>query len=101
MKVKKGDTVIIRSGKDKGKEGKVIKALPGLSRVVVEGLNLRKKHVRSRKASQKGQIVSYAAPIDVSNVAIKDPKTGKPTRVKMRGAGRKKVRVSAKSGAEI
>ncbi len=101
MKIKKGDNVIIIAGKDRGKDGKVIKSLPAESKVVVEGINMKKKNQRARKGGQKGQIVEFAAPIHVSNVMIKDPKTGKPTRVGMKMDGNKKVRVSKKSGLEL
>ena len=101
MKIKKGDTVIVIAGKDKGKEGKVVKALPSEDRVVVEGINIRKRHVRARQAGKKGQIVEFSAPIHVSNVMIKDPKTGEPTRVGYKIVSGKKVRISKKSGVEI
>ncbi|OGJ02753.1 50S ribosomal protein L24 [Candidatus Nomurabacteria bacterium RIFCSPLOWO2_12_FULL_46_14] len=68
MKVKKGDNVIIIAGKDKGKGGKVVKALPKLERVVVEGLNILKKHQRPRKSGEKGSVISVAMPLHVSNV---------------------------------
>ena len=69
--IKKNDNVIILTGKDKGKTGKVIKSFPSDNKVVVEGLNLVKKHQRPRKEGQKGQVVDQAMPIHVSNVAIK------------------------------
>ncbi|MCC6290616.1 50S ribosomal protein L24 [Candidatus Nomurabacteria bacterium] len=68
MKVKKGDTVRIITGKDKGKEGKIIKSLPRENRVIVEGLNLMKRRRRPTKEGQKGQVVSVAAPVHASNV---------------------------------
>lgn len=68
MKIKKGDNVIILAGKDRGKKGKIIKAMPKKNKVVVEGLNLLKKHQRARKSDEMGTIVSLAMPIDVSNV---------------------------------
>lgn len=68
MKIKKDDTVIVITGKDKGKSGKVIRAFPRLDKIVVEGLNMRKRHQKSRKEGQKGQIVELAHPIHVSNV---------------------------------
>ena len=68
MKVKKGDTVKILVGKDKGKSGKIIKALPSENKIVVEGINVLKKHQKSRKSGQSGQILEIAMPIDVSNV---------------------------------
>jgi len=81
MRIKKSDTVLIISGKDRGKKGKVIKALPKENKIVVEGVNLRKKHTRPRRQGEKGQIVEIAAPFDVSNVKLICPKCKKPTRV--------------------
>ncbi len=68
MKVKKGDNVIIITGEDKGKKGKIIKSLPALNKVVVEGVNMRKKSHKSQKKEESGQIVEIAMPIDASNV---------------------------------
>ncbi len=68
MKIKKGDNVIIRSGDDKGKTGKVVKAFPRLNKIVIEGLNTVKKHQRARKEGQKGQTVTVSMPMDVSKV---------------------------------
>ena len=101
MKIKKGDNVIIIAGKDKGKKGKVVRALPADSKVVVEGINMRKKHQRAGKGRQKGQIIDIAMPIHISNVMIEDPKTGKPTRVGKRIAGGKRIRIAKKSGTEL
>jgi len=97
MKIKTGDNVIVISGKDKGKTGKVTKALPKKDTVVVPGVNIKKKHSRPRKANQKGQIVEFAAPIHVSNVQLVDPKTGKGTRVGFSVEKDKKVRITKKS----
>lgn len=71
MTIKKNDNVIILTGKDKGKTGKVVKSFPRVNKVIVEGLNLVKKHQRPRKEGQKGQVIDQAMPIDVSNVALK------------------------------
>ena len=101
MKIKKGDTVIVLSGKDKGKEGKVLEAFPSRDLVIVDKINMRKRHQKPRRSGGKGQIVEFAAPIHVSNVALKDPKTGKPTRVGFRIEKGKKVRVAKKSGSII
>lgn len=68
MKLKKGDNAIIITGKDKGKKGKIVRVLPKKNKVVVEGLNMLKKHQRPRKSGEHGQIISMAMPIDVSNV---------------------------------
>lgn len=101
MYIKKHDTVAVISGKDKGKKGKVLKALPREWRVVVEGVNIKKRHQRARRGGQKGQIVESPAPMHVSNVMLVDSKSGKPTRVRMKTDGNKKVRVSVKSGNSI
>jgi large subunit ribosomal protein L24 len=77
MKLKKGDSVIIITGKDKGKKGKIAKVLPRLNKVVIEGLNMLAKHQRPRKTNEKGQIIKFATPIHASNVLIVDPKTDK------------------------
>ena len=101
MKIKKGDNIIVIAGKDKGKKGKVIKALPSEERVVVEGVNIKKRHMRPKKSGQKGQIVEIAASLHVSNVQIVEPKTGTPTRIGVKVVNGKKVRISKKTGAEI
>lgn len=71
MHIKKGDTVTIMVGKDKGKSGKIVKAMPKLGKVIVEGLNTVKKHQKARKSGQKGQMVSVAMPIQASNLVVK------------------------------
>jgi len=96
MKIKKGDKVLIITGKDKGKTGKVIKALPKKNQVIVEGVNLKKKHIRPRREGEKGQIVTISFPIDVSNVKLLCPHCGKATRVGYRLEERKKLRVCKK-----
>lgn len=101
MKIKKDDTVLIISGKDRGKKGKIIRALPKERKVVVEGVNIRKKHIRPRRAGEKGQIVEMPAPIDVSNVMIICPKCGKPTRVGYKIGEKKKYRICKKCSQEI
>lgn len=101
MKLKKGDKVIVISGKDKGKVGEIVRAFPQEAKIVVAGVNLKKAHKRPTKSGQKGQIVDVAAPIDASNVMIIDPKTGKPTRISYETVDGKKVRVSKKSKAAI
>jgi large subunit ribosomal protein L24 len=103
-KIKKGDNVIIITGRDKGRTGEVIEMRRDDGRVLVRGINLVKRHQR-QSASQEGGIISKEAPIHLSNVALADPKDGKPTRVgfKFLGKGeeRKKVRVAKRSGVEI
>jgi large subunit ribosomal protein L24 len=101
MKIKKGDTIIVISGKDKGKEGKIAEVLRTKNRVVVDGVNMMKRHKKSRTSAGKGEIVSFAAPLHASNVALKDPKTGKPTRVGYKVEGGKKMRIAKKSGAAL
>lgn len=97
MHVKKGDTVQVMSGKDKGKQGVILKAMPSKNRVIVEGINVIKKHAKPSQANPQGGILEIEAPIHVSNVMPLDPKTGKPTRVGFKVVDGKKVRV-AKSG---
>ena len=97
MKIKKNDNVIIISGKDKGKTGKVTKSLPKDGKVIVAGLNMNKVHKRPTKSGQKGQIIEKSMPIQISNVMIVDPKTGKPSRVGKKLNDGKMVRVSKKS----
>jgi len=77
MKVKKGDMVRVLAGKDKGEKGKVILSIPKRDQVVVEGLNMRKRHQKPRKAGQAGQVVSFEAPLHVSNVVIDGTKRNK------------------------
>ena len=89
------------AGKDKGKKGKVTKALPALGKVVVEGINMKKKHQRPRKEREKGQVFEIASPLDVSNVQLFDSKTNKPTRVGYKIIKDKKVRISRKTGTEL
>ena len=101
MKLKKGDNVIIITGKDKGKKGKIVRVLPEKNKVVIEGLNMMKKSQRPRKSGEKGQIISIAMPIHASNVMIVDPKTGKGSRICKKIIGDKKVRISKKSNQEI
>jgi large subunit ribosomal protein L24 len=105
MKVHKGDTVLVISGKDKGAKGKVLKAYPSSNRVLVEGVNRIKKHTpitTTQRGSRSGGIVTQEAPIHVSNVMIVDS-DGKPARVGYRidGETGKKVRISRRSGKDI
>src|SRR5574342_1396231 len=97
MHVKKGDKVQVISGKDKGKQGVILEAYPKLNRVLVEGVNVVKKHAKPSQANPQGGILSQEAPIHVSNVMPIDPKSGNPTRVGYTTVDGKKVRV-AKSG---
>ncbi|MBX9619669.1 50S ribosomal protein L24 [Candidatus Raskinella chloraquaticus] len=100
-KIKKGDKVFVLSGRDKGKSGEVIEVRPGEGRALVRGVHLVKRHQR-QSANQAGGIISKEGPIDLSNLALLDPKDGKPTRVgfKVLEDG-KKVRVAKRSGETI
>jgi large subunit ribosomal protein L24 len=104
MRIMKGDTVSVLTGKDKGKTGKVAQAFPSLGKVVVEGVNLAKKHLKAR-GTTKGQTVEAFAPVNVSNVMLVCPKCSKPTRVGVsrlgEGASAKKVRQCKKCNAAI
>ncbi|MDN7247524.1 50S ribosomal protein L24 [Planococcus shenhongbingii] len=101
MHVKKGDTVKVISGKDKGKTGVVLAALPKKDRVLIEGVNIIKKHTKPNQANPQGGIVSQEAAIHVSNVMLLDPKSGEPTRVGYKVEDGKKVRVAKKSGEKL
>lgn len=81
MKIKKNDKVIVITGKDKGKSGTVLRSIPPLGKIVVEGVNIRAKHVRTRKEGEKGQKIFFPAALAVSNVKLICPKCGVPTRV--------------------
>jgi large subunit ribosomal protein L24 len=98
MHVKKGDKVMIISGKDKGKAGVILAAFPKQDRVLVEGVNIVKKHSKPSQVNPQGGIISHEAPVHVSNVMPIDPKSGEPTRVGYKTVDGKKVRVAKKSG---
>ena len=100
MKIKKGDTVIVISGADKGKQGIVQRAYPKLNKVVVEGVNVHKKHKKPTQATPEGSILDIYVPIDASKVALIDPKTKKATRVHHKVVDGKKIRVG-KSGESL
>lgn len=102
LHVKTGDTVVVIAGKDKGKQGKITAAMPEKNRVVVEGVNMVKRHTKPTQKNPKGGIISKEAPIHVSNVMILDPETKKPTRIKkIQQADGSYVRAAVKSGAVI
>ncbi len=102
MKIKKGDKIIVISGKDKGKTGKVVNVLTDILKVVAEGINIKKKHMWPKKEGQKGQVIQMAAPISVSNVKLVCTKCEKPTRVGYKFLENKnKVRICKKCGREI
>ena len=101
LKVRRGDTVIVISGKEKGKRGEVERVLPRENRVVVGGVNVRTRHAKPSQQNQEG-LYTFEAPIHVSNVMLVDPDSGEPTRVGHRFAGSgEKIRVSKKSGKDI
>jgi large subunit ribosomal protein L24 len=101
MKIKKGDTVLIISGKYRGKTGKVLRVFPKGGKVLVEGVNIMKKHQKPRKTGEKGQVIEMPSPINISNVKLLCPKCGKPTRVGYKIIEGKKYRVCKKCGQEI
>ena len=100
MKLKTGDKVVVVSGSNKGKEGKITKILD--SRVIVEGHHIAKKHLKPKNNNGNGEIIETEAPIHVSNVMLVDPKTKKPTKVKIdKDSKGKKIRISKKSNEKI
>jgi large subunit ribosomal protein L24 len=103
-KIRKGDKVMVLTGRDKGRTGEVIEVRPAADRALVRGVNLVKRH-QKQSAAQEGGIISKEAPVHLSNLAITDPKDGKPTRVGFKfvgeGRDRKKVRFAKRSGVEI
>lgn len=101
MKIIKDDTVLIISGKDKGKKGKVLDVFPKENKVMVEGANLKKKHQKPKKSGEKGQIISLPGPLSISSVKLICPKCGKATRVGFKVKGKNKVRVCKKCKQEI
>ncbi|MCI2256743.1 50S ribosomal protein L24 [Domibacillus sp. 8LH] len=101
MHVKKGDKVMVITGKDKGKTGVVLAAFPKKDRVLVEGINIVKKHAKPSQLNPQGGILSQEAAIHVSNVMLLDPKTNEPTRVGYKEVDGKKVRVAKKSGETL
>ncbi|MEO6626941.1 MAG: 50S ribosomal protein L24 [Aquihabitans sp.] len=101
LKIKKGDRVIVLSGKDKGKEGVVQRAMPDDRKVVVEGVNTAKRHQKARSATEAGGILEVDKPIDISNVALISPSDGKATRVGYKIVDGKKIRVCKRTGEEI
>ena len=103
-KIKKGDKVIVLTGRDKGRSGEVVEVRPAEARALVRGINMVKRHQR-QSAQQEGGIISKESPVHLSNLALADPKDGKPTRVGFKfigeGDNRKKVRFAKRSGVEI
>ncbi|WP_100012658.1 50S ribosomal protein L24 [Lentibacillus sediminis] len=101
MHVKKGDKVKVLSGKDRGKEGVILEAFPKKDRVLVEGVNMVKKHAKPSQENPQGGILDIEGAIHVSNVMLIDPKSGEPTRVGYENRDGKKVRIAKKSGEAI
>lgn len=101
MKIQKDDKIIIISGKDRGRKGKVLKTFPKKGRVSIEGLNLVKKHRRPRKSGEKGQIISVPAPIDISNIKLVCPKCSKPTGINFEIQDKKKLRICKKCKTKL
>jgi large subunit ribosomal protein L24 len=102
MHIRKGDRVKVISGVSRGKEGTVLRVEPEKNRVVVEGLNRRKRHMKPSQTNPEGGIVEFEAPIHASNVMLLDPSTGEPTRVRLQvGADGRRERVASKSGKVI
>ncbi|ASV87703.1 MULTISPECIES: 50S ribosomal protein L24 [Ochrobactrum] len=100
QKIRKGDSVVVLSGKDKGRTGEVLQVMPKDEKALVRGINVVKRHQRQTQTQEAG-IISKEAAIHLSNLAIADPKDGKPTRVGFRVEDGKKVRVAKRSGAVI
>ena len=101
MKIKKGDTVQVLSGNDKGKTGEVLEVIPKLQKVIVKGINIRKKHIKPRKQGEEGGIIPVECSIHSSKVSVVCPKCNKATRVGMIKEGKEKIRVCKKCGAKI
>ena len=100
-KIRKGDQVVVLSGKDKGKTGEVIRSMPKEMKVIVSGVNVHARHRKPTQLNPQGGIERKEAPLHVSKVAIADPKGGRPTRVRFEERDGKKVRVAVKSGEKI
>ncbi len=100
-KIKKGDSVVVLSGKDKGRTGTVQQVLPKDGKVIVEGINVIARHRKPSQQNPQGGIDRYPAPMHIAKVALADPKDGKPTRVRFEEKDGKKVRVAVKSGETI
>lgn len=107
MRIKKNDTVIVISGVDKGKKGKVLKVFPKENKVIVEGINIRKKHQKPNQKYPQGGIIQKELPIPACKVMLADPKTGEPTRIRKqiiideKTGKKKRIRVAVKSGETI
>jgi len=100
MKIHKGDTVVVLQGKDKGKKADVVRAIPERNKVIVEGVNVAKRHSKPTRATQQGGVIDKFMPVDVSTVALVCKSCGKPTRVGLRMEEDEKVRFCHKCGTE-
>jgi large subunit ribosomal protein L24 len=100
-RIRKGDRVVLLSGKDKGKSGVVLEVRPDEQRVLVEGVNLMKRHTKPRPPNEPGGVIERPAPIHMSNVSLIDPKDKRPTRVRIQEIDGVRVRVSARSGEKL
>ena len=101
VKIKKGDRVVVLSGKDKGRHGEVVRSMPKEGKVIVSGVNVAARHRKPSQTNPQGGIERREAPLHVSKVALEDPKTGKATRVRFEEREGKKVRVAVRSGELI
>lgn len=101
MKIKKGDTVEVLSGNDKGKTGEVLEIIPKLQKVIVKGVNIRKKHIKPKKQGEEGGIISVECSIHSSKVNVVCPKCNKATRIGIQKEGKEKIRVCKKCGNKI
>ena len=102
MKIRRGDRVMVIRGNHRGQEGTVLRVEPEKNRVVIEGVNRRKRHMKPSQANPEGGIVEFEAPVHASNVMLVDPQTGEPTRVRSQvGADGKRERVAVRSGRVI
>ena len=101
MKIKKGDKVQIMAGKDRGKQGEVLRVIPVAEKVLVKGVNVMKRHMRPKREGEKGERIEKEVPLHVSNVMLVCPHTNKPTRIGYKIEGGEKIRMSKKSGKAI
>jgi large subunit ribosomal protein L24 len=100
-RIRKGDRVVLLAGKDKGKRGTVLEVRPRENRVVVEGVNIMKRHTKPRPPNEPGGVLEIAAPLHLSNVALIDPRDDRPTRVRIEERDGKRVRVAVRSGQSL
>ncbi len=101
LRIKKDDTVLVRSGKDGGRTGRVLMVMPGTGKALVEGVNMVRKHQRQQRQGQPGGIVSKEAPVPLSRLMLVDPKTNEPGRFRTEIRGGKRVRIHVKTGNEV